>query len=130
VHTMTPTSAGLMMIPMMIGMLGTSTIIGNVIARTGNYKPYPIIGMFTTAVALYLFSTLEATTSLTVIGIYFFVFGFGLGMVMRVLVLIVQNSFPITMVGPATASNNFFRQVGSALGASIVGSVFVHSLQD
>lgn len=130
VHTMTPTSAGLMMIPMMVGMLGTSTIIGNVIARTGNYKPYPIVGMFITALALYLFSTLEATTSLTVVGVYFFIFGFGLGMVMQVLVLIVQNSFPITMVGTATASNNFFRQVGSALGASIVGSVFVHNLQD
>lgn len=130
VHTMTPTEAGLMMIPMMIGMLGTSTIIGNIIARTGNYKPYPIVGMFATAVALYLFSTLETTTSLVVVGIYFFVFGFGLGMVMQVLVLIVQNSFPIAMVGTATAANNFFRQIGSALGASIVGSVFVHNLQN
>lgn len=129
VHTMSPTKAGLMMIPMMIGMLGTSTIVGQIIARTGNYKPYPIAGMFITALALYFFSTLETTTSLVVVGIYFFIFGFGLGLVMQVIVLIVQNSFPITMVGTATAANNFFRQIGSAVGASVVGAVFVHNLQ-
>ena len=57
-----------------------------------------------------------------------FTFGAGLGMVMQVLVLIVQNSFPVAMVGTATATNNFFRQLGSALGASLVGSLFIHNM--
>ncbi|MHA2788556.1 MDR family MFS transporter [Corynebacterium sp. S7] len=128
VHGMSPSSAGLMMIPMMFGMLGTSTIVGFVITRTGNYKIYPIIGMGIVAVALFLFSTLTTATSLVTIGVYFFIFGFGLGLVMQVLVLIVQNSFPITMVGTATAANNFFRQLGSSLGASLIGSMFSMNL--
>ncbi|AJE32748.1 permease of the major facilitator superfamily protein [Corynebacterium humireducens NBRC 106098 = DSM 45392] len=129
VHTLTPTDAGLMMIPMMLGMIGTSTVSGYFISRHGNYKWYPIVGMGVISVALFLLSRLSVETTLVQLGALFFVFGFGLGLVMQVLVLIVQNSFPITMVGTATASNNFFRQIGSSLGASLVGSMFIHNLQ-
>nr|WP_082121393.1 MDR family MFS transporter [Corynebacterium uterequi] len=129
VHGLSPTTAGLMMVPMMIGLLGTSTTIGFVIARTGNYKIYPIIGMLITSAGLWLFSRMTVETSLSAMGWMFFVFGFGLGMVMQVLVLIVQNSFPIRQVGIATASNNFFRQIGSTMGASLVGSLFIHNMQ-
>lgn len=130
VHTLSPTEAGLMMIPMMVGMLGVSTAVGFVIARTGNYKIYPIIGLAITAVALWWLSQMTVETTLTGVGVRFFAFGVGLGFVMQVLVLIVQNSFPIAQVGTATAANNFFRQIGSALGASIVGSMFIHNMQD
>lgn len=129
VHTLTPTDAGLMMIPMMLGMIGTSTVSGYFISRHGNYKWYPIVGMGVISVALFLLSRLSVETTLVQLGALFFVFGFGLGLVMQVLVLIVQNSFPITMVGTATASNNFFRQIGSSLGASLVGSMFIHNLR-
>ncbi|NLA56535.1 MAG: MFS transporter [Corynebacterium humireducens] len=129
VHTLTPTDAGLMMIPMMLGMIGTSTVSGYFISRHGNYKWYPIVGMGVISVALFLLSRLSVETTLVQLGALFFVFGLGLGLVMQVLVLIVQNSFPITMVGTATASNNFFRQIGSSLGASLVGSMFIHNLQ-
>ena len=129
VHTLTPTNAGLMMIPMMVGMIGTSTISGALISRHGNYKWYPIVGMAVISLALFLLSRLTVETTLIQLGLLFFLFGFGLGLVMQVLVLIVQNSFPIAMVGTATASNNFFRQIGSSLGASLVGSMFIHNLQ-
>lgn len=128
VHELTPTNAGLMMLPMVVGMLGTGTSVGFVISKTGRYKMYPIVGMFIAAVGLFLFSQLEVTTSLTTLGIYMFIFGFGLGLVMQVLVLIVQNSFPLAMVGTATATNNFFRQIGSAIGASLIGSLFIHNM--
>ncbi|QPK83909.1 MFS transporter [Corynebacterium qintianiae] len=129
VHGLTPTKAGLMMIPMVLGMLGMGVSVGFIISRWGRYKIYPIVGMAITAVALVLFSRLEASTTLTVLGFYMFIFGFGLGMVMQVLVLIVQNSFPVAVVGTATATNNFFRQLGSALGASLVGSLFIHNMK-
>lgn len=129
VHTLTPTNAGLMMIPMMVGMIGTSTLSGFLISRHGNYKWYPVVGMGVISLALFLLSRLTVETTLLQLGGLFFVFGFGLGLVMQVLVLIVQNSFPIAMVGTATASNNFFRQIGSSLGASLVGSMFIHNLQ-
>ncbi|HLR48777.1 MAG TPA: MDR family MFS transporter [Corynebacterium sp.] len=129
VHTLTPTEAGLMMIPMMVGMIGVSTTVGFVIARTGRYKIYPIVGLAITALSLWWMSQMTVDTTLTGVGIRFFVFGVGLGFVMQVLVLIVQNSFPVSQVGTATAANNFFRQIGSALGASIVGSMFIHNMQ-
>lgn len=79
---------------------------------------------------LVLLSTLTPSASLALIGLYFFVFGFGLGCAMQILVLIVQNSFPITMVGTATGSNNFFRQIGGAVGSALIGGLFISNLQD
>lgn len=130
VHELTPTDAGLMMLPMVLGMLGTGTAVGFIISRTGRYKMYPLSGMLITTVGLFLFSRLSVDTSLTVLGIYMFIFGFGLGLVMQVLVLIVQNSFPLAQVGTATSTNNFFRQIGSAIGASLSGSLFIHNMRE
>ncbi|WP_306578491.1 MDR family MFS transporter [Corynebacterium cystitidis] len=128
VHSLSPSAAGLMMIPMMLGMLGTSTAVGFVIAHTGSYKIFPIIGLGLAALALFLMSSMTPATPPWRIGVYFFVFGFGLGLVMQVLVLIVQNSFPLSVVGTATAANNFFRQIGSSLGSSLIGSLFTMNL--
>ncbi|MBZ8176964.1 DHA2 family efflux MFS transporter permease subunit [Corynebacterium sp. 3HC-13] len=130
VHGMTPTKAGLMMIPMMLGLMGTSIVVGNLISRTGRYRFYPIIGMVITGTGLILMSTMHPDTPLLVVGIYFFVFGFGLGCTMQVLVLIVQNSFPLAMVGTATGTNNFFRQVGGCLGSALVGGLFTGRLTE
>ena len=130
VHQLTPTEAGLMMLPMVIGMLVTGMAVGFVISKTGRYKIYPLAGMLVTTLGLFLFSRLEVTTSLTRLGIYMFIFGFGLGLVMQVLVLIVQNSFPLKHVGTATSTNNFFRQIGSSIGASLAGSLFIHNMRD
>lgn len=130
VHQLTPTEAGLMMLPMVMGMLVTGMAVGFIISKTGRYKMYPLVGMLVTTLGLYLFSTLEVTTSLTMLGVYMFIFGFGLGLVMQVLVLIVQNSFPLANVGTATSTNNFFRQIGSSIGASLSGSLFIHNMRD
>jgi MFS family permease len=130
VHGMSPTKAGLMMIPMVLGMLPTSIIVGIVVSRTGRYKWYPVIGMLITAVGLFLLGGFETHDGLVHLGLVLYVFGFGIGMAMQLLVLMVQNSFPVTMVGTATASNNFFRQIGMSVGSAVVGSVFTSRLQD
>ncbi|PRQ12478.1 MFS transporter [Corynebacterium sp. 13CS0277] len=129
VHSLTPTAAGLMMIPMMAGLMGTSITVGNIVSRTGRYKWFPVAGLLIVTIGLVLLSQLQATSSLLHVGVCLFVFGFGLGCAMQILVLIVQNSFPVTMVGTATAANNFFRQIGSAIGSAFVGGVFVANLQ-
>lgn len=126
VHNMSPTAAGLMMIPMMAGMIVTSTVIGRRVSATGRYKVYPIVGLVIVSIALVGMGTLKAHDSLLKLGIVLAIMGIGLGLVMQLLVLIVQNAFPISMVGVATASNNFFRQIGGALGAAIIGSLFTH----
>ena len=67
---------------------------------------------------------------MVVIGLYLFLLGFGVGNAMQILVLIVQNSFPIAVVGTATAANNFFRQIGGAIGSALVGGIFVANLRE
>ncbi|GAA1952718.1 MDR family MFS transporter [Microbacterium deminutum] len=122
--------AGLLMIPMMGSLLVSSIGSGQIVSHTGRYKAIPIIGMLVTGLGLFLLSTLEATTAIWIMCVYLAVMGFGLGMSMQILILVVQNSFPQAMVGTATSSNNFFRQIGSSLGAAIVGSLFVSRLTD
>ncbi|WP_440708902.1 MDR family MFS transporter [Herbiconiux sp. YIM B11900] len=124
------TDAGLLMIPMMGALLVASIGSGQIVSRTGKYKLIPIVGMFVTALGLFLLSTLTATTAIPIMCLYLAVMGLGLGMSMQILVLVVQNSFPRAIVGTATSSNNFFRQIGSSLGAAIVGSLFVSRLTD
>ena len=130
VHGMSPTAAGMMMIPMMVGMLGTSMTVGWIISRTGHYKWYPAAGMALVALALALMSMMNPGTTHLAIGGILFLMGFGLGLVMQVLVLVVQNSFPLRVVGTATAANNFFRQIGGSVGSAVVGAIFIHRMQD
>ncbi|KQB83669.1 MDR family MFS transporter [Corynebacterium oculi] len=128
VHGMSPTRAGLMLLCMMVGLMGTSIIVGNLVSAFGRYKAFPIAGLLIVSVAMTLLSTLEADTSLVIIGLYMFLFGFGMGCSMQILVLIVQNSFPVAMVGTVTATNNFFRQIGGSVGSALVGGLFVGNL--
>ncbi|WP_250446214.1 MDR family MFS transporter [Actinotalea sp. C106] len=122
------THAGLLMVPMMGALLLTSVLTGRAVSRTGRYKWLPVGGSVLVAVSLALLSTMTPQTSLVLIGVYIAVLGTGLGSTMQLLVLIVQNSFPVRQVGTATASNNFFRQIGATLGSAVVGSVFATRL--
>ncbi|RFA15427.1 MFS transporter [Subtercola boreus] len=124
----TATQAGLLLIPLMAGLLITSIGSGQLVSRTGHYKFLPIIGTVITAVALLLLSTMTAGMPVWIICAYLAIMGIGLGMCMQILILIVQNSFPLREVGTATASNNYFRQIGASLGSAVVGSLFVAKL--
>ncbi|MCZ2401844.1 MFS transporter [Paenarthrobacter sp. Z7-10] len=122
------TQAGFLMIPMMAGLLVTSVGTGQIVSKTGRYKVFPILGSFIVAGALVLLSTMTATLPVWLTCCYLAIMGIGLGMSMQILVLIVQNSFPNSQVGMATASNNYFRQIGASLGAAVVGSLFASRL--
>ncbi|NNG79309.1 DHA2 family efflux MFS transporter permease subunit [Brevibacterium luteolum] len=128
VHGVDAARAGLMMVPMMGCMLIVSTGIGFVVARTGRYKFYPIIGMSLIVTSLVLMSQLRADSPAWTTMIFLAIMGSGLGLSMQLLVLVVQNSFPVEMVGTATASNNFFRQIGASFGMAIIGSLFTSRL--
>ncbi|WP_347403423.1 MDR family MFS transporter [Citricoccus muralis] len=122
--------AGLLMVPMMGTMLLTSVITGMVVSRTGHYKTYPVVGTVVVAGSLVLLSQLQADSAIWMLCGALGVMGLGLGMSMQIMVLIVQNSFPVSVVGTATAANNYFRQVGATLGSAVVGSLFITRLQD
>jgi MFS family permease len=98
------------------------------VSKTGRYKWLPVAGMAIVAVALFLMSTMTPTLPVWILCCYLAAFGIGLGMSMQILILIVQNSFPIREVGTATASNNYFRQIGASIGSAVVGSLFTARL--
>lgn len=128
VEGLAPEQAGLMTVPMMAGVLITAVGTGFLATKTGRYKWMPIASCAVTAVGFVLLSQLTVGTPLVVTGVFLFVLGFGIGLGQQILVLIVQNEFPHAIVGTATAANNFFRQIGSTLGASLVGALFTSHL--
>jgi EmrB/QacA subfamily drug resistance transporter len=123
-------ASGLLLLPMMVGLIGTSIVSGIVISRTGKYKIFPIAGTVITGVVMFCMTTLSASTPIWLICVFLFVFGAGLGLIMQVVVLIVQNSVPAEQVGTATSTNNYFREVGSALGVAVFGALFTSRLSE
>jgi MFS family permease len=111
-----------------LGLLLTSIGSGQLIARTGRYKVFPIVGTAVLAVALYLLSTLDETTSTLVMNLYFFLLGFSLGLIIQVLVIAVQNTTDYADLGAATSGVTFFRTIGGAFGVSVFGAIFSNQL--
>ncbi|MEV7778973.1 MFS transporter [Kitasatospora sp. NPDC088351] len=128
VMQVSPTFSGIHMLPMVLGMLVTSIGAGQIVARTGRYRVFPIAGTAVTTVGLLLLSRMDEHSSTTEMSFYFLVFGLGLGLVMQVLVLIVQNSVGYQDLGVATAGATFFRSIGASFGVSVFGTIFASGL--
>jgi len=122
--------SGLLMVPMMVGLMLTVTVSGIAITRTGRYKMFPIAGSITTGLGMLWMTTLSGTTPIPVICTMLFVMGMGLGLIMQVIILAVQNAVPAGDIGTATSTNNYFREVGASLGVAIFGSIFTSRLVD
>ncbi|MGH2909861.1 MAG: MDR family MFS transporter [Solirubrobacteraceae bacterium] len=123
-----PTNAGLQLVPLMAGLLTTSTISGLLISRWGRYKVFPVLGTAVMTVGLYLLSTVSAGTPDLVMYAYMVVLGLGLGGVMQVLVIAVQNAVGHANLGVATAGATFFRSIGGSFGTAIFGAIFASLL--
>ncbi|MGW0883929.1 MFS transporter [Streptomyces sp. NPDC002671] len=124
------TGSGLLMLPMMAGIVGASVLCGQLISRTGRYKIFPVLGCAVATAGMWLLSRLEADTSRLQYSIWMAVLGAGIGMVMPVLVLAVQNSVRPADLGTATSANNYFRQIGGSVGAAVFGTLFSGRLTD
>lgn len=122
------TAAGYMSLCMMVGSMIMSTAAGFIASKLGKVKPLPVVGTLIATAALWALSAITVETSLVMLGIMLFAMGVGLGMTQQMLVLIVQNEFDVSIVGTATSSNNFFREIGATLGSSLVGSLFTSNL--
>ncbi|WP_328376815.1 MFS transporter [Streptomyces sp. NBC_00440] len=119
-----PTRSGLEMLPLMLGMIIASIVAGQLTAKTGRYKIFPIIGTALMVVALLLFHfKIQWDTPLWESMVFMLIFGLGLGGCMQTLVLAVQNAVPPQDMGVATASSTFFRQMGATAGTAIFLSV-------
>lgn len=123
VHGATPTESGLLMLPMVAGMMAGSISSGVVISRTGHIRLFPIVGSAVMVVGLMLLSLTTADTPLVQVDLAMLVLGLGLGNCMQPLLIIVQNAVPPTEIGVATSSATFFRQIGGTLGVAVFLSV-------
>ncbi|MYS19805.1 drug resistance transporter, EmrB/QacA subfamily, partial [Streptomyces sp. DvalAA-14] len=118
-----PTKSGLLLLPLVAGLMLSSLGAGQLIARTGRYKIFPVIGSVLMVVGMGLMITIGADTPLWQTDIYMAVFGIGLGLNMQSLVLAMQNAVPAKDMGVASASSTFFRSIGGTLGTAIFLSV-------
>jgi EmrB/QacA subfamily drug resistance transporter len=124
------TESGLLMLPMMGGVVGASIVSGQLISHTGRYRIYPVLGAALSAVGMWLLSRLQADTPRLHYSIWMAVLGVGIGLVMPVLVLAVQNSVRPADLGTATSASNYFRQIGGSVGAAVFGTLFAGRLTD
>lgn len=124
------TASGLLMLPMMAGVMLTSIGSGFLIAKTGRYKVYPVVGMAIVTLGLVALTRLTGDIAMPVFGAMIFVLGAGLGLVMQTIVLAVQNSVDPHEIGTATSANNFFREIGAAVGIALFSTIFTTRLAD
>ncbi len=123
-----PTESGLLLLPMMVGVLITSIGSGQLISRLGRYKVFPIVGTALMTVAMLLLAGLSVSMPTWQAELYMLVLGLGLGLTMQVLVLAAQNAVPYEQLGVATSGSTLFRQVGGSIGVSVFGAIFANRL--
>jgi EmrB/QacA subfamily drug resistance transporter len=125
-----PTAAGLLTLPMIIGSTVSSTASGQLIARYGRWKAFLVGGSVLMLAGFALLSSIDHRTDIVLLGTYLLVLGVGLGMTMQNLVLAVQNSAPVADLGAASATVTFFRSLGGAVGVSVLGAVLAARVSD
>jgi EmrB/QacA subfamily drug resistance transporter len=122
------TSAGLKLIPFMIGIVTMSIVSGKMITKHGHYKRFPIIGLALMTVGLAMLSTLTESTPFWQLSIYSILIGAGLGFSMQTIVIALQNAVDFKDLGVATSANTFFRSIGATMGVALFGTVYASRL--
>jgi hypothetical protein len=126
----TPTEAGLLTIPLMAGVLGASIVVGRLITRSGNIKPYIVAGTVVLVLGFAALATIDHETSLVFVGAAMLLVGIGVGSSMQNLVLAVQNTVPLKDIGAASSTIAFFRSLGGTIGVSVLGAVLARHVAE
>jgi EmrB/QacA subfamily drug resistance transporter len=124
-----PTESGLLMLPMMAGVIAASVVSGQAISRLGHYKWFPVAGTGLMGLGLFLFRNLDLHTSLWQAFFDMVVIGVGMGLCMQSLILAVQNGLHLRDMGAGTAAATFFRSLGGSLGVAVLGAVLSGQLK-
>jgi EmrB/QacA subfamily drug resistance transporter len=125
-----PTESGFMMLPLILGLMISSIVSGQIIARTGRYKIFPTVGtaFMSAGFLLFTFSTADKPVWFMMIGLL--LVGLGLGQLMQTLTIASQNSVGPRDIGVATSASTFFRQIGGTLGTAVLFSVLFTRIPD
>jgi EmrB/QacA subfamily drug resistance transporter len=126
----TPTEAGLLLLPMTLGIMTGSISSGQIISRTGRYRIYPVVGSAMLALALFAFHWVRFDTPLWQTMLVMVFFGIGLGFNFQPLTLAVQNAVPPQQIGVATSTATFTRQMGGTIGTAVFLSILFSSVPD
>ncbi|MEW1697399.1 MFS transporter [Streptomyces sp. NPDC091278] len=124
------TESGLLMLPLMGGIVVSSVVSGQLVSRTGRYRIHPVVGGALSVLGMWLLSRMDVGTPRLEYSLSQAVLGLGIGLVMPVLVLAVQNSVRPTDLGTATSAHTYFRQIGGSVGAAVFGTLFASRLDD
>ncbi|RZU77968.1 EmrB/QacA subfamily drug resistance transporter [Micromonospora kangleipakensis] len=124
------TNSGLLLLPLMFGMLVVSLVVGRAITKTGRYRIFPIAGGVVMAAGLALLTRLEVDTGKAESSLYMIVLGVGMGFLMQTSMLIAQNSVEQKDLGAASGAATFFRSIGGSFGISLFGAIFANRLAD
>jgi EmrB/QacA subfamily drug resistance transporter len=124
------TNSGLLLLPMMAGLLVTSLVAGQAITRTGRYRMYPIIGGLIMVLGMVLLAQLTVNSTKLQTSLFMLVLGAGMGFLMQTTMLISQNSVAQKDLGVASSAATFFRSIGGSFGVSLFGAIFNRSLKD
>jgi EmrB/QacA subfamily drug resistance transporter len=124
------TVSGLLLTPMMVGVMVTSIIAGQITSKTGRYKMLPVVGSAGMGVGMWLLTMLGPSTSRVTSGLFFVVLGLGMGLLMQTTSLMAQNSVELRDIGVASSSRLFFQQIGGSIGVSVFGAIFARRLTD
>ncbi|TWP51390.1 MFS transporter [Lentzea tibetensis] len=130
VKGVSPTQSGLMLLPMMLGIMSATAISGQVTAKTGRYKIFPVIGAGMMATALLLLSRVGTDTPIWLVMIFMFIMGAGLGQCMQTILVAIQNSSEPRDMGVSTSSATFFRQIGGTVGTAVFLSILFSTVGD
>ncbi|KKZ70726.1 MFS transporter [Streptomyces showdoensis] len=122
------TESGLLMLPLMGGIVAASVVSGRLISRTGRYKIHPLLGGAVAALGMWLLSRMDTDTPRLQHSLWQAVLGTGIGLIMPVLVLAVQNSVRPADLGTATSAHTYFRQIGGSVGAAVFGTLVASRL--
>ncbi|MFD5081919.1 MDR family MFS transporter [Kitasatospora sp. NPDC058406] len=118
------TNSGLLLMPMMFGMLVVSLVVGQAVTKTGKYRIYPIIGTIVMTVGMVLLSTLSTDTSNFASACWMVVLGAGMGFLMQITMLVAQNSVELKDMGVASSTATLFRTIGGSFGVALFGALF------
>ena len=124
VRGISPTVSGLRLLPLLVGLLLTSTGTGFLVSKWGRYKIFPVIGTALMTLGLFLLSRLGIHSSFWIVSLYLFVLGVGIGASLQVLIIAVQNAVDYSDLGAATSGATFFRSIGGSFGTSVFGAIF------
>ncbi|MCL3778298.1 MFS transporter [Actinomyces sp. 186855] len=128
VHGVSAAASGMVLVPGAVAMFLGSVVSGWLVTRTGRYKVYPVLGSLVAACGMALLALIPAHAPVWWFGVGVFVLQLGIGMFLQLSVLIIQNALPARMLGTATSTNNFFREIGVSVGSAVVGVLFTTRL--